>query len=347
LEAEKARLETEIVAAEQKVQDLKIALDQAEIREGKVSKFGEKIADRAREKFEEYKSAIAALKDEIEYYRGRVGTLEGILETLKKDHNQNYHDMAVKAAVSGWEELKDKEKPDFGITEEQLEILEKETIDLGDDTVDFTNEFDETVSLRIPPEFSCLTIVYRIQEYFPKQVKDFVSEKIAYIRSILADQGFLPHNKSGDGVTVSRGLQKARDAHAQAITETSRRQNELDSVSKQLTAEYGPNDVFLAIKGECFSLDSGEYTYSVCIMGQVNQKSNKDSTNTNLGYVHLKFLCSDLVLSPGLKMILERWFMTVVPDVGMVQRDQLEWNLNVVLRTKLSRLPNHRNVSTL
>lgn len=117
-------------------------------------------------------------------------------------------------------------------------------------------------------------------------MKDFVRDKVAYIRSILVAQGFLPDNKSGGGPTVSRGLQKARDAHAQAVTETSRLRNEVDSVTKQLTAEYGPDDVFLALKGDCFSLNSGEYTYNVCIMGQVTQKSNKDSSNTSLGYVH-------------------------------------------------------------
>jgi hypothetical protein len=77
--------------------------------------------------------------------------LEGILEALKNDHNQNYHDMAVKTAVTGWEELKGETMPDFGITEEQLDVLEKDSVDLGDEDVDFTDEFDESVSLRIFP----------------------------------------------------------------------------------------------------------------------------------------------------------------------------------------------------
>ena len=116
------------------------------------------------------------------------------------------------------------------------------------------------------------------------------------------DQGFLSGNKSGDSPTISRGLQKARDAHAQAVTETSRLRNEVDSVSQQLTSEYGPDDVFLAIKGDCFSLNSGEYTYTVCMMGQVTQKSNKDSSNTSLGYRPLIVL-TNVVHSHDLKMI--------------------------------------------
>ena len=149
LEAERDRLETQILAAEQKEQELKIVLERAEIRETKVSKFGEKIADRAREKINEYKLALTALRDEIGYHTGRIATLEGILEALKNDHNHNYHDMAVKTAITGWDELKGDSMPDFGITEEQLDILEKDSVDLGDEDVDFTDEFDETVSLRI------------------------------------------------------------------------------------------------------------------------------------------------------------------------------------------------------
>jgi seryl-tRNA synthetase len=151
LEVERDRLNIEIVAAEEKEKDLKTALERAEIREKKVSKYGEKIAERAREKINEYKTALTALRDEIAYHTDRIAALESILENLTNDHNKNYHDMAVKTAVSGWDELKGQEVPDFGVTEEQLNLLEKEDVDLGDDDADFSNEFDETVSLRIPP----------------------------------------------------------------------------------------------------------------------------------------------------------------------------------------------------
>jgi len=114
-------------------------------------------------------------------------------------------------------------------------------------------------------------------------VKDFVKDTVAYVRSILVDQGILARNKPGDVPTVSRALQKARDAHSQAVTETTRLRNKVVSITTELTADFGPDDVFHAIKGDCFSLNTGEYTYSVCIMGQVSQKSNKDSTSTNLG----------------------------------------------------------------
>lgn len=284
LESERNRLNPLLVSAQQKEKDLKAALERAETRETKVSKHGEKVADKAREKINEYKAALTGLRDEIEYWSGRVNTLEQILEDLKVNHNQNYHDMAVKTAISGWDELKNEKLPEWQLTEEQLDNLEKAEIDLGDDDVDFANEFEDTVSLRIAALLVGLTLVYRIQDYFPAQVTDFVKEKIAYLRAVLVEQGFVADNKPGDGPKISRGLQKARDVHSAAVQEVSRFENQIQGVSDQLSSDYGPDSIFLAIKDDCFSVDTGEYTYTVCIMGQVTQKSNKDGTNTNLGY---------------------------------------------------------------
>ena len=113
-----------------------------------------------------------------------------------------------------------------------------------------------------------------------------MKEKVAYIRSVLADQGFLPKPASSDGPTVSRALQKARDAHSKAVAESNRLRSDVDQITKKVSADYGPEDVFLAIKGDCISLNTGEYTYEMCIMEKVTQKSNKDNTNTNLGFVY-------------------------------------------------------------
>jgi protein kinase C substrate 80K-H len=146
LEAEREKTKVLIVAAEERGQELKNALERAEKMEARGTKLGEKIAERAREKINQYKSAMTTLRDEMEFLAGRMSKLEDILEALKNDHNQNYHDMAVKTAVSGWEELKAQEFPEVKISEEELDNLEKEAIDLGDDEIDHTDEFDETVS---------------------------------------------------------------------------------------------------------------------------------------------------------------------------------------------------------
>lgn len=193
------------------------------------------------------------------------------------------------------------------------------------------------------------------------------------------EQGFIADNKPGDGPTISRGLQKARDTHAQAIQEVSRFENQIEGVNTQLSSDYGPDNIFLAIKDDCFSVDTGEYTYTVCIMGQVTQKSNKDGTNTNLGYPlnpHIllphPFPISSLphiigilyppvssyfdassckrslmsVNSPPSKITTQPSSSTMVSAAGTVPNGPQESTSNAVPRIKLSKFPNHRNVNT-
>lgn len=208
---------------------------------------------------------------------------------------------------------------------------------------------------------------------------DFVKEKLAYLRAVLVEQGFIADNKPGDGPTISRGLQKARDAHAQAIQEVSRFENQIEGVNNQLSSDYGPDNIFLAIKDECFSVDTGEYTYTVCIMGQVTQKSNKDGTNTNLGYPldpypHLPYLfpisspphipdilypplssCFNAsnykrplmsVNSPPSKITTQPSSSITVSAAGTDPSAPQESTSNAVPRIKSSKFPNHRNVNT-
>ena len=110
-----------------------------------------------------------------------------------------------------------------------------------------------------------------------------MKEKVGFIRNVLVEQGFLKDEKTGDN-TVSRALQKARAVHDQAVQDTSRLRTELETTTSSINGDYGPDDVFRAIQGDCVSLNTGEYTYTVCIMGEVTQKSNKDGGNTKLGY---------------------------------------------------------------
>lgn len=139
-------------------------------------------------------------------------------------------------------------------------------------------------------DHSELTSVYRVQDYFPPYIKEFIKGRIAYIRKILVDYGFMADDKHKEGQTkVSRALQKARDAHSEAIRETSRLRGEVDRVTSDISADCGPGDVFRAIKEECVSLDAGEYTYTVCIMDKVSQKSNKDGMSMSLGCLHKRW----------------------------------------------------------
>jgi protein kinase C substrate 80K-H len=86
-----------------------------------------------------HRLALTRLRSKTSRLESELETLHGILDDLAKGYNPNYQDMAVKAAVVGWEELSGKVIPDGEQTEgtsesqtadEEEEITDKELEDL-------------------------------------------------------------------------------------------------------------------------------------------------------------------------------------------------------------------------
>jgi hypothetical protein len=65
-----------------------------------------------RERIKAYKSQIQKLQSRINELEDDISTLLSILKSLKHDHNPNYHDMAVKTAISGFDEFVNKRNED-------------------------------------------------------------------------------------------------------------------------------------------------------------------------------------------------------------------------------------------
>ncbi|CAI4213391.1 unnamed protein product [Parascedosporium putredinis] len=55
--------------------------------------------------------------------------------------------------------------------------------------------------------------------------------------------------------------------------------NEEDDLAK----DYGPEEIFRALKDKCVSTEAGEYTYELCWFKKTMQKSKKGHGNTNMG----------------------------------------------------------------
>lgn len=53
--------------------------------------------------------------------------------------------------------------------------------------------------------------------------------------------------------------------------------------TEDLEKDFGPDDVFRALKGTCVSKDSGEYTYELCFLDKTHQKPKKGGGATNMG----------------------------------------------------------------
>ncbi len=75
----------------------------------------------------------------------------------------------------------------------------------------------------------------------------------------------------------------AREAHQAVEKELNDKNSQIGGLTGDLENDYGPDDVFLALKDQCVSQDSGEYTYELCWLSKTTQKSKKGGGQTGLG----------------------------------------------------------------
>src|SRR3954447_2449984 len=79
----------------------------------------------------QYQEKIRILREHNERLHDQIDILLNIFRDMKKDHNSNYHDLAVKTAIKGYDEF---------IEEDEREM--EENIEFEDDEID-ENEINE------------------------------------------------------------------------------------------------------------------------------------------------------------------------------------------------------------
>ncbi|KAJ2486736.1 hypothetical protein IWW37_005515 [Coemansia sp. RSA 2050] len=86
------------------------------------------------------------------------------------------------------------------------------------------------------------------------------------------------------GDNDGKELADARSAYWAAQSKKNTLSSDVSDLKTLLyDTDLGPHDVYLAVKGECVSLDTGEYTYEVCLLDRASQISNKDQSRQDLG----------------------------------------------------------------
>ncbi|KAK5170040.1 hypothetical protein LTR16_011846, partial [Cryomyces antarcticus] len=116
-------------------------------------------------------------------------------------------------------------------------------------------------------EESDTDVLYKLEEYLPAPLRKWVDHKLRDLRVLLIENGILAAPKNAaDGSNTSevKAVTSARNRLNAAQTELNNARNDLTTHRDDLTTDYGPSDVFRALKGQCISTDSGEYTYELC-----------------------------------------------------------------------------------
>ncbi|KAL7797396.1 glucosidase II beta subunit-like domain-containing protein [Trichoderma ceciliae] len=279
-EARVAELERDIKILEAKKDDLqrKYAQAQSEDR-GRIVKSkggaGGKLGvlvGLAKDRVEELRGALRLVNEDRETMRGKKNELEAILKQFREDYNPNFNDEGVKAAVRSFEDYAAREA-----AADQSEFLES-------DINEILKEDDETngVNWKAFDELSDDTdILYDFDAYIPPFIRGVIHDKIKVIRKWLVDNGMIA-GAANDG-SESSAVRAAREAAEAAEQDLGNKNRDLEQERSDLQKDYGPSDIFRAIKGKCAEIDAGEYTYELCWLEKTLQKSKKGHASTNMG----------------------------------------------------------------
>lgn len=115
----------------------------------------------------------------------------------------------------------------------------------------------------------------------PKFILDLYYKNFDAVRKWFVSNGMLADHTGTP--KESKALTSARDALKAAESDLKSKSKALTAEEEDLGKDYGVDDIFRALKGQCTTIDSGEYTYELCWFGKTSQKSKKGHGNTNMG----------------------------------------------------------------
>ncbi|KAJ5092108.1 hypothetical protein NUU61_006978 [Penicillium alfredii] len=279
------RLEAEIKGAEVKVQNLEADLKAAQEQERKLvrTKPGKgqgkihALAGLAKGRVDELRNALVDVRRQRDETRERVKELEDILSTFKTEYNPNFNDEGVKRAVRSWEDYaaRDLSSGDANSAEDHDldEISKADSESSGVHWEHWENEDDGCGDSNI---------LYKLAAYLPPFIVNFIEDKVIFWRTLFEEHGIHP-KPNEDPSSESKAVTEARDALKSAEDSLNDLKNKIRDHQADLETDYGTASIFRALKGQCISKDSGEYTYEHCFLDQTKQVQKKGSSSMNMG----------------------------------------------------------------
>ncbi|KAF7561641.1 hypothetical protein G7046_g2501 [Stylonectria norvegica] len=227
------------------------------------------------------KTRVNELRDTLEktitqrdLLRDKVDELESILRKFKDEYNPNFNDDGVKSAVKSFDDYAARQETENNQVQiEDADIINVLREDSESNGVNW-KEFEES-------DDDDTDVLYSLEAYMPPFLRSIVHDQIEGVRVWLIQNGMLADNpRAGSESHLAKAAREAVDAvEMQLKTKTRALENDQADLAK----DYGPADVFRALKSKCVSRDAGEYTYEFCWLDKTSQKSKKGHGQTIMG----------------------------------------------------------------
>lgn len=204
-----------------------------------------------------YQGAIKVLQDKIVEQQNRIAQLETIMKDVSEGYNPNYQDMAVKGAVTSFNALTPMTQS--GLSDQDMQELDQITIVMP----------RAQTSTSLPPS-SSLSGFWN--HYRTKLVDIGLLQRASTVSSSSSS------SSSSQAPFESKQLLDAKASTERMREELVTTERELNNLKSSLEENFGENDVYRAVKGQCFSALISDYTYEVCLLQTLHQKSPSAST---------------------------------------------------------------------
>ncbi|KAK3828522.1 MAG: glucosidase II beta subunit-like-domain-containing protein [Benniella sp.] len=253
---------------------------------------------------EKFKERLTRVLDDKNMFRAT-------LDMLKEHHNKNYHDLAVKNTISGFDEyLKEieekvasdtepiKDEDNDSPVERRIVLLQGKIHDIRKDIgkmFRLIKEMKESYNTEYNDE-AVLKTIKIFHEFAPSwndEKDDYESEDNIQIpeeaspsteasgnerKSTIYDRIQKVAKSVGLGSLFKEEkseLALAQEAHDKALEEERKVQKEIEDSKRKLGMDYGKDESFAQLADQCFDLKDAEYTYTLCLFGSATQKSHQ------------------------------------------------------------------------
>ncbi|KAG0342275.1 hypothetical protein BG000_005790 [Podila horticola] len=287
MELDMNQFQAQTADLERAVEEAKKILDAATLAQDEYHE-GSK-GDREASRREQLAPLIQEQASRLAHAKDVRNQLRTSLQSLKENYNKNYHDTAVKNTITGFDdyitglgedhesEVKAEEEqadpneysttPDERINNliDQTYVVQREIGTLYDLLDNMRHEYntennDEAVQASVK-------VVEEVSKTWVTDRQEFVDETALEVPAEVSDESPEAEKFKEDTDAAQSAFDEASDRRTQV-------QDGIRDIENKMKADLGKDEAFAKLFDECFDFKDIEYTYSVCLFGNANQRSH-------------------------------------------------------------------------